>query len=189
MAIEKPTDAELATLARAGDRRSFEQLVERYKQPLYRFARRYVGNDDDAYDVVQDSFVSAWLAFKRFDSERSVGAWLRAIAINKCRDLGRRKSVRRRMKAMLEVFERIRQDEAERISAAPPEHDRLSELDAAIAELPPFYKEPLLLSTVGGLSQEQTAKELGTTTKAVEMRVRRAKQQLAATLTGKGREG
>ena len=62
------------------------------------------------------------------------------------------------------------------------EDDRLRRLDDAIAMLPALYKEPLLLATIGGLSQQATAAALKTTPKAIEMRLRRARQQLSSLL-------
>ena len=185
------SDTALALQAQAGDRHAFELLVQRYKGPLYRFARRYVGTDDDAYDIVQDAFISAWMALKRYDRNKNFSTWLRAIALNKCRDLGRRQAVRRRLRGMVGFFESIRQ--AEQAEPDPGddlrEAERLRRLDTAIAELPSFYKEPLLLTTVGGLTQEDAAKQLGTTTKAIEMRIRRAKKRLDAALSDLKREG
>ncbi len=176
MARAEDPDAADAARARAGDRRAFDRLVSRHKEPLYRLARRYVGNAHDAYDIVQNSFVAAWLALKRYDPTRSFGAWLRTIALNKCRDFSRRETVRRRV---LGLFAREAAPEPRDPDAAESDR-RLEELDKAIAKLPPFYKEPLLLVTVAGLSQQETADQLKTTAKAVEMRLRRAKQQIAA---------
>ncbi len=179
-------DRPLAMAAVGGDRRAFEELVRRHKAPLYRFVRRYVGESDDAYDVVQESFVSAWTALRRFDVKQSFGAWLRTIALNKCRDYGRRKSVRRRF-LMLFALEN---PPSAPVATADTEGDedkeeslRLRLLDQAIAGLPRRYKEPLLLTTFSGLSQQQAAVALKTTTKAVEMRIRRAKQKLREALT------
>ena len=69
------------------------------------------------------------------------------------------------------------------------ENKRLARLDQAIAALPPFYKEPLLLTTVSGLSQQDAAIQLNTTTKAVEMRIRRAKKKLGEALSDLKKEG
>jgi RNA polymerase sigma-70 factor (ECF subfamily) len=186
---QAPDDPErlLALAAQAGDRAAFEVLVGRHKSPLYRFVRRYVGEADDAYDVVQDAFVSAWTALQRFDPEQSFATWLRAIALNKCRDYGRRRSVRRRVLQLFaaETIQPIRMEpldsdrDADRL-----ELERLARLDRAIVQLPRLYKEPLLLTTVSGLTQQQAATELRTTTKAIEMRIRRAKRRLIELLSG-----
>ena len=171
----------LALAAQAGSRQAFEQLVRLHKQPLYRFVRRYMGDADEAYDVVQDAFVSAWLNLRRFDPQQSFSAWLNTIALNKCRDRGRRNAVRRRITALFGV---------EEVQPAPaPDDDpqsrlelRLQRLDRAISRLPRQYKEALLLQLAGGLTQQQVAQQLGTTAKAVELRIRRARQKLAQAL-------
>ena len=156
-----------------------------FRSPLYRFVRRYVGDADDAYDILQDAFVSAWLALRRFDSNLSVGAWLRAIALNKCRDHSRRRAVRRRALALFATESTsARLPGIESIAGAePPESRYLRQLDEAIATLPRRYKEPLLLTLIAGLTHRQAAEQLGTTAKAVEMRVRRAKKRLSETLS------
>ena len=168
------TDEVLAARAARGDRAAFEGLVRRHKSSLYRFTRRYVGDADDAYDVVQDSFVAAWQALGRFDPRRPFAIWLRAIALNKCRDLGRRARTRR---LFLRAFAVAPIDRA----SSPPEdpsEDREVRLDRAIASLPVTYKEPLLLTTVGGLSHHEVGQVLGVSPKAVEMRLRRARRKL-----------
>lgn len=77
-----------------GDARAFASIVSRYKAPLYRFIRRYVGNEDDAYDLLQQTYVAAWSSLSRYDPERPLRTWLHAIAINKCRDHARKLKVR-----------------------------------------------------------------------------------------------
>ncbi len=174
LTVTEETDEVLAARAARGDRAAFEHLVRRHKSSLYRFTRRYVGDADDAYDVVQDSFVAAWLALGRFDPRRPFGTWLKTIALNKCRDLGRRARTRRLFLRALAVAP------VDRASSPPdePPNDREVRLDRAIASLPVVYKEPLLLTTVGGLSQYEASRILGVSPKAVEMRLRRARLKL-----------
>lgn len=176
------SDSDLAKRAANGDRAAFETIVRQHKQPLFRFIRRYLGNSDDAYDVLQDSFVAAWTAVGRFDSSRPLMPWLRTIALNKCRDFSRRQTVRRMILGLFAA-------EAERQTSsdtANPQNEQLDELDRAIAELPAFYKEPLLLTAVSGLSHHEAASLLKATPKAIEMRVRRARQKLAKKLPPRG---
>jgi len=183
---DMPSDLNLALQAQTGERHAFDLLVRRHKDLLYRFVRRYIGNDDDAYDIVQDTFISAWMAMKRYDRQKSFTTWLRAIALNKCRDFGRRQTVRRRFLRLVAPNEQAAPSDWEpNVRAAQDafETKRLQRLDRAIAELPPFYKEPLLLTTTAGLSQQAAAAELRTTTKAIEMRIRRAKKKLAEALS------
>lgn len=169
--MTSPAGDPLAAAARNGDRGAFEALIRREKAGLYAFVRRYVGDADDAYDVVQDAFVAAWRALGRYDPARSFPVWLRAIALNKCRDHGRRAKVRRLLTTAFASEPPI--------PVARENEPDLVRLDAAIARLPALYKDPLLLTTAGGLSTAEAAQALRTSPKAVEMRLYRARRQLA----------
>jgi len=178
-AVDLP-DASLAVAARQGDQAAFAALMRRHKGWLYQFIRRYVADRDDAYDVLQESFVSAWGALSRFDPERPFEAWLRRIALNKCRDRARRNAVRR---AALRVFGNHSAESAAPLadSAATTDHV-LRRLETAIAKLPRQLKEALVLTTLEGLSHKDAGAQLGINAKAVETRVYRAKKQLASML-------
>ncbi len=174
----EPPDEVLASRAAGGDSRAFAQLVTRRKEELYRFARRYVGNSDDAYDIVQESFVAAWRALGRFDPARRFDTWLRAIALNKCRDHARRAAVRRLlMLSRDEAVDPVRDEEARWLA-----DQQLVALDGAIATLPRALKEPLLLTAFEGLSQAEAGRALGLSVKAIETRVYRARRALATAL-------
>ena len=182
-----PSDEALALRAQQGDHRAFDELVTRHKHVLYRIVRRYVGDADDAYDILQDALISTWEALNRYDAKRPFVAWVRVIALNKCRDFSRRRRFRR---LILQAFaaEPVastapglpEQDETETLAAQ--EAQRLRSLEEAIAALPKLYKEPLVLTTAGGLTQEAAAAVLNTTTKAIEMRLRRARSKLIEAL-------
>lgn len=174
-----PSDEALASHAADGDERAFAALVGRHKGALYRLTRRYVGDADDAHDIVQASFVSAWSALARYDPARSFAAWLRSIALNKCRDHARRTAVRRLLlisgagRATEAVVDPHPGADAEWIA-----REELGALDDAIAELPRALKEPLLLTVFAGLSQAEAGRELGISAKAIETRVYRARRAL-----------
>lgn len=175
----------LAAAARNGDKRAFNQLINRNKASLYGLIRRYVGNSDDAYDVLQETFVSVWLSFSGYDPRQSFGPWIRTIALNKCRDLSRRRTVRKRI---LQLFALEPAEEATKPEDRDGPEDsqsgqrRLQKLDRAIEQLPRHYKEPLILTAFQGLTQRQVAEQLGVTTKAVEVRLHRARKRLHAIL-------
>ena len=132
-------DADLAVAARDGDRHAFDELVSHHKEGLFRLVRGYVGNSDDAYDILQDSFVAAWLALSRFDQARDFAAWLRAIALNKCRDFSRRRTVRRRF---LSLFARQQIEPLQSLASQSSvdqrqqDEERLNHLEKAVADLP-----------------------------------------------------
>ncbi len=173
------SDETLAARGQAGNRAAFEELVRRNKDVLYGFCRRYLGDADDAYDVLQDAFAAAWVGLARYDPSRPFKPWLRTIALNKCRDFGRRRAVRR---LLLSAVKREPAPET-----APPEFDaggdddgrRLDRLEREIAALPSAYKEVLILTAFDGLSHQAAADELRISAKAVEMRIYRAKRRLA----------
>lgn len=172
-------DQALAASAARGDRAAFNALIGRHKEPLYRFVRRYVGQADDAYDVLQDSFVAAWTALHRYDPNRPFTPWLYRIALNKCRDHGRRQAVRRALLRMVSVEpQEAPQSDAELVEAEAQATERLRHLNRAIADLPARYKEPLLLIAMEGRSHDEAAQILGISSKAVEMRLYRARQYL-----------
>ncbi len=179
-------DEILASRAQQGDRQAFESLIGRHKEVLYRLVRRYLGNSDDAYDILQDTFISVWENLHRYDPKRSFVAWTRTMALNKCRDFSRRRRFRL---WVLQLFAAESSTEApspaDSAALAEVESEkekRLQRLDQAIAALPAVYKDPFLLTFAGGLSQDAAAAALMTTRKAVEMRVRRARQKLADVL-------
>lgn len=179
------SDGALARRAAAGERAAFNSLARRYQEPLYRFIRRYVGDADEAYDLLQETLVAAWQALGRYDANRPALAWLRRIALNKCRDWGRRRAVR-------QFFFRAAPLEAAGATMAASTADEdaaLSRLDEAVAALPGQLKEPLLLTAFEGMSQHEAAEALGLTVKAVETRVYRARRLLADTLAKADRVG
>jgi RNA polymerase sigma-70 factor (ECF subfamily) len=183
-AAEAESDADLVRRARAGEQRAFSLLMGRHKHWLYRFVRRYVGDADEAYDVLQDAFVAAMSNLTRYDSDRPFEAWLRRIALNKCRDRGRREAVRRAF-----GLSRRGPEETEAVAdcAAPADQTleaslALKALDRAIAALPAALKEPLVLTVLEGLSHREAGALLSLSAKAVEVRVYRAKRQLAEAL-------
>lgn len=185
---EGESDEALAARAAAGDRSCFDILVRRYKETVFRFIRRYAGNADDAYDILQEAFLAAWFNLARYDVGRPFLPWLYTIALNKCRDFTRRQKVRR---LFLRTYAVQQSQENESVPEASDatHQERLHRLDRAIAALPSFYKEPLLLTAVSGLSHLQAAELLKTTPKAVEMRVRRARQKLGDSISAVDKEG
>lgn len=175
------SDGELARRAAQGDERAFTLLMRRHKEKLYRFVRRYVGDADEAWDLLQESFAGAWRALDRYDPERPFEAWLRRVALNKCRDWSRRRFVRRLVRGTsADPGEMEAQpDVAPSPEGALLEAEAVRRLDRAVAALPPALKEPLILTVLEGLSQQEAGALLGVSAKAIETRVYRARRRLA----------
>ena len=88
------TDAGFVARARSGDTDAFRVLVERHSRSLFRLAFRMTGNEQDAEDVVQESFLRAFRQLGKFDERASFGTWLYRIAANCSLDLVRSKKRR-----------------------------------------------------------------------------------------------
>lgn len=175
-------DAALVAAALNGERHAFTDLMRRHKEPIYRFIRRYVGDADEAYDLLQETFVAAWSALATFNAAKPMRAWLRRIALNKCRDWSRRRKVRQFFFAAKPI------DTAANMTAPPLDVElqtserKLDALDHQIALLPANLKEPFILTQLEGLSHKDAARTLNLSSKAIEMRIYRARALLAAAL-------
>jgi RNA polymerase sigma factor CnrH len=174
------SDGELATLTIAGRQAAFAEIVRRYRQPVFRLARACVGEPDEALDLVQETFVAAHQALPRYDANRPMKAWLSTIAINKCRDWARKRTVRRFLSFALPAQSQVEAivDDAVAIDESAADRQELDRVTHAISTLPPNLKEPLVLRTIEGLSQAETAEVLGISQKAVETRLYRARARL-----------
>lgn len=181
---------------RAGDPRALQALVERYQARLYSFAARMCRHREDARDVLQETFRAAVRGLKDFRGEARLSTWLFRVAANACRKLRRRGASEPERELSLEEWRPGGSSgDAPGIPdpRATPEaafrQSRLrAALEGAIADLPPAYREVLLLRDVEGLSTEATAEALGLTAAAVKTRLHRARlfvrQRLAGDWTG-----
>ena len=179
------SDGELAALTLSGRQAAFAEIMNRHQTSIFRLVRGLVGDADEALDLTQDCFVSAFGHLRKYDGERPLRAWLSRIAINKCRDWRRRQKVRQfftlATAAPEQEWEAIADD-------SPSAHDsaagklELQRLNAAMANLSAPLREVLLLRTVEGMTQAETAAALAISGKAVETRLYRARTRLAEIL-------
>src|SRR3954453_12485660 len=88
------TDSAAAEEARKGNQHAFRVLVERHSRPVFRLAFRMIGNEQDAEDVVQESFLRAYRQLQRFESRSNFGTWLHRIVANCSMDLLRARQAR-----------------------------------------------------------------------------------------------
>ncbi|MGV9005904.1 MAG: RNA polymerase sigma factor [Brevundimonas sp.] len=175
----------LSARAAGGDRAAFSELMRWTKADLFRFIRRYVGDEQDASDLLQDTYAAAWLNICRYDPARPFEAWIRTIALNKCRDWSRRRFVRRLIRGGFDLSspEALAvPDGSEAVDERMEATRRLSRLNDEIARLPPHLKAPLLLTAIEGRSQAETGGILGVSVKTVETRVARARRKLSDAL-------
>ena len=173
-------DADLAKVSLAGSDAAYAEIVRRYRTPIFRLVNGSVPDADEALDLTQETFVSAYRALRRYDPARPMRSWLSAIALNKCRDWARRRKVRQFFtfaRDIDEAAERIADDRPDQAASAE-DRQELARLRRAISALPTSLREPLVLHTIEGFSQNEAADILGISAKAVEARLRRARIQL-----------
>lgn len=174
------TDGELAALSVAGRQAAFVEIMRRHRQPVFRLARAWANDPDEALDLTQETFVAAHRALARYDGDRSMRAWLSTIALNKCRDWSRKRAVRRFLSFAVPIggeAEAIADDQVA-LDDAAADRQELDRVTRAISTLPINLKEPLVLRTIEGLSQAETAEALSISEKAVETRLHRARARL-----------
>jgi len=173
-----PTElADLVTAAQAGDRTAFDELVRRTYADTYTLAYRLTGNEEDARDVVQEAYLRAFKGLKRFRGEARFSTWMYRITAN-CANtqLGRgRKHRHDELDENLDVRDErpVASPEARYESA-----DLRTQLQAAIAELPPKLRAVVVLRDVYDLPHEAIAAELGISETAAKVRLHRARRKL-----------
>ena len=84
------TDEELVALSIVGDVESFNQLVLRWERPIFALAYRVIGREEEARDVVQETFLRAFRGIGNFRGQAKFSSWVYRIALNLCRDWIRR---------------------------------------------------------------------------------------------------
>ena len=168
---------QLVESAQDGDHPAFEELVRRTHADTFALARRLVSDEDDARDVVQETYLRAFRSIKKFRGDAQFTTWLYRITAN-CASthLGRRR--------------RHRHDELDKEVAVPdlhPDHDPAlvadasllrDRLESAIAELPPRLRAVVVLRDIYDLNHAEIADELGISESAAKVRLHRARRKL-----------
>jgi RNA polymerase sigma-70 factor (ECF subfamily) len=184
-----PDEEGLVARAQAGDAQAFAELVERYERKIYRLARHITGNDEDAEDVLQETFLKAYENLPGFQGQSKFYTWLVRIAVNEAlMKLRRRKTGK--MVSLDETIDTGEETMAREIAVwedNPEEQYSREELrrilEEAIEALPPLYRTVFVLRDVDELSTEETALALGISVPAVKSRLLRARLQLRDKLT------
>jgi RNA polymerase sigma-70 factor, ECF subfamily len=175
--------------ARAGDAAAFSELVQRYERKIYRLAKHITQNDEDAEDVLQESFLKAYTHLDSFHGDSKFYTWLVRIAVNEAlMKLRKRKSDK---SVSLDEPQDTGEDMVQREIAVwedDPEkkysREELAEiLNNAVQSLKPSFRTVFVLRDIEELSTEDTAETLGISIPAVKSRLLRARLQLREKLT------
>lgn len=182
--MSKPflTEQELASGCVRKARDAQGELYARYAARLYALCMRYIGNRDEARDLMHDSMIKAMDSFKsfRYLGEGSVWAWISSITINLVVD--RLKESNRFRQVPLEL---VGEDEIE--DALEPDAESVREipdviLDEIIAELPPVRREVFNMYLIDGFSHKEIARALGITEKGSSSILAKARQNVRKAL-------
>jgi RNA polymerase sigma-70 factor (ECF subfamily) len=171
--LRAPTDEELVGRARTGDLSSFETLVERHRDVVYRVAARIVGTDD-ASDVSQDTFLRA---FHRLDQlSGSFRPWLLQITHNAAVSHASRRRPEPVDPVLVDDDEHS--DEILTPAVALEQRERVARLEAKIRLLKVEHRAVLVLRDVEGLSYEEVGEATETPLGSVKGRLHRARREL-----------
>jgi RNA polymerase sigma-70 factor (ECF subfamily) len=172
--------------ARSGDSDAFRLLVEQHSRAIFRLAFRMTGNEQDAEDVVQETFLRAYKQLDRYEARSSFSTWLFRIASNYSLDLIRS---RKRHEDKRERGSDEERDILQSIPMDTPGPDRIvygsevrERVSAALNELSPQERAAFVLRHFEGQSIEEIGAALGTGTNATKHSIFRAVQKLRKNL-------
>lgn len=176
-------DGALAASALAGKEEAYRALMERHRAAIYRLIYAQIDDATAALDITQDSFIAAFANLHRYDRTRPFRFWIIRIALNKCKDWRRRRTVRSFFSRALPIEEGVHvADHSPDPEAELAGRQELARTRRAIDALPDNLRSVLLLRTIEGMSQGETAILLDISEKAVETRLYRARMKLTETL-------
>jgi RNA polymerase sigma-70 factor (ECF subfamily) len=176
-------DAAAVALVRAGDRDAFRPIVERYSEMLFKLAYRMTGNEAEAEEVVQETFLRAYRKLGSFDGRSSVATWLFRIATNCCLDL----LDRRKLQPQLFATDPNEDEGApvERVCSEQPNPERLaynteiqSSIHAAMQSLTNVERTAFVLRHVEGCSIKEIAATLNVRSPAARQSLFRAVEKM-----------
>ena len=174
------SDEEVVERVKAGETALFEVIMRRYNQRLFRVTRSIIGNDGEAEDLTQDTYVRSYLHLDQFAGRAKFSTWLTKIAVHEA-------LARLRDKRRLVVIDAETQSSEGHVSleskTPSPEQELLTStmrivLEGAVDRLPEIYRSVVMLRDVEGLSTAETAECLELSEESVKVRLYRARSLL-----------
>jgi RNA polymerase sigma-70 factor, ECF subfamily len=179
-------DAVVVAQVLAGDRDAFRVVVERHSQTLFRLAYRMTGNEQDAEDVVQETFLRAYRRLNKFEARSSFSTWLYRIAVNCSLDQSRK---RRQQDERQATTHPEMPDPLLALPSTDPSTERLllsaevrKKVEATLNELTEKEKAAFVLRHYEGMSIEEVARAMGLRANAAKNNIFRAVQKLRRAL-------
>jgi RNA polymerase sigma-70 factor (ECF subfamily) len=176
-----PEVLEIATLIRrtiSGDSSAFEQVIVRYERRVISLAMKLLGESDDARDAAQEVFLRAYKYAHRLDLRRPVEPWLMRMTVNVCRDIGRKRQLRRSTFLESENTEALAYGKSCNPHAEMVEEEERRMLRKALDALPERERVAIILRDIEGLSTTDVAAILESSESTVRSQVSRARVRL-----------
>ena len=187
MPTRPESDADLVARLQRGDDTAFEAIVRAHGGRLLSVARRFLGNNEDAQDAVQDAFIRAYKAIHTFEARAQLHTWLHRILVNTA--LMKLRERRRRPTESIDDLLPAYTSDGHQAVASRDWSDAVLErketaaiVREAIARLPDQYREVLVLRDIEERDTAEAAALLGTTSNVVKVRLHRARQALRTLL-------
>jgi len=181
------TDSAAADEARRGNQQAFRVLVERHSHSIFRLAFRMTGNEHDAEDLVQETFLRAYKQLHQFDGRSGFNTWLYRICANCSIDLIRAR--KRRNEQQTFTGDSLTVHWLDRVAAPGPSPERLMQssqitgrVEEALKRLTDTERMAFILRHYEGCDIEQIASALGVEANAAKHSVFRAVQKLRRAL-------
>jgi RNA polymerase sigma factor (sigma-70 family) len=181
--MEPDPDAQLMLRLKNGEDQVLNELMGRWQQPLVAFIYRYIGQETEALDLAQETFVRVYETRHRYTVQGKFSTWLFAIAANLCRNYLRWRqrrggSASEGWNAKGGEFAESVQSEDDSPDQAAMRSESISLIKEVVNQLPHDLKTIILLYEYQGLSYEEIASVLGCSIKAVEMKLYRTRKLL-----------
>jgi RNA polymerase sigma-70 factor (ECF subfamily) len=158
---------------------SFAQIVYHHQDYIYQVCYRLLQDAHEARDASQDVFLKAYQALPRFKPKAKLSTWLYQIAMNTCRDRWNRNSTKMAKQShSLESSEEALERKGSSPNVDAEWSDEVKKFESALKALPAKHREIIVLSCIEELSHAECGEILGCSTRAVEGRLRRAREVL-----------
>ncbi|PYL66464.1 MAG: RNA polymerase subunit sigma [Verrucomicrobia bacterium] len=180
------SDLELVKRCQAGQTEAFDELVIRYRTRVFAMIYNMVHNEQDAWDLAQESFVKAWKSIKRFRRHSSFYTWVYRIVMNVTIDWLRKKQIKGAGSEFDDSIQLKEIDPASRTvpKADPLPHERMerneirAKIDNAIGQLSPEHRAVILMKEIEDMQYHEIAETLGCSIGTVMSRLFYARKKL-----------
>lgn len=188
--LDTAEESSLLASCRKGDTRAFEQLVLRYQHSLYNVAFRISGNEADAAEIVQETFLAAWRKIKEFRGEAKLSTWLTSIAVNQARTRWQQNRQKRSREESLDEAAEENPGAPLQIASDQPsaleylERSQMRQLlERCIKALDQGFREVLVLRDMREMAYDEVGQVLGLREGTVKSRLFRAREAVRDCVT------